>query len=502
MAVQDVNINFDFNFGSNGSGNGEFNYPAGITIANNYIYVVDKQNHRIQYFDLSGAYIGQFGTVGSGNNNFYFPEDICSDGTYLYITDSANHRVKIHDFTGAFIGEFGARGVGDTHFNYPIGIDTDNTYLYIADRQNNRVKKHDLVGVFVLQITGFSYPEGIAVFDTDKIAICDSGNDQLSLYNVSGIFVSNITNTEFEYIVGVCAADGALVIVDRQRNSLFTYNYDAQFISEYSNNFNFPISIVYDAEKIYITDSANHRVQIYDYVVSEETFTYFQNLINLTKQLYPTGRSWWIALNSFFYKLHEGLVLSESRAYEQAVNLLFKILPDNDIFSEEDATNWERALGLIISPSLTLDERKIIIERKIQFPGDVLARQHYLYVQGELRKVGFDVYIFENRIPIGGGDYVILNPVPSIYAEFNYGQATYGGAGIGSFTKIANYIDETKDDLFNFGLDVNLRATFFVGGVNLGDRADVDIERKKEFRELLLKLKPAQTAGFLLIDYV
>lgn len=502
MSVESINIIFDFNFGTRGSGNGEFNYPTGITIANNNIYVVDKQNHRIQYFDLSGSYIGQFGTSGSGNDNFYFPEDICTDGTYLYITDSANHRIKVHDLSGTYVSQFGARGGGNNEFNYPVGIDTDNTYLYVVDRQNNRVKKHDLSGLFIFELTGFSYPEGITLFDTNKIAVCDSGNDQLSTYNVSGSFLVNITNANFEYIVGVSDANGALIIVDRQSNTLFNYNYDGQFISELQNSFSFPISVTYFDEKIYVTDSSNHRIQTFEYIVSEEEFPYFQNIINLTKQLYPTGRAWWLNINNFFYKLHEGLSLSENRAYQSAVNLLYKTLPDNDVFSEEDATNWERALGLIIDPALTLEERKIIIERQIQFPGDTLARQHYLYVQGELQKVGFNVYVIENRIPLGGGVYTIFNPVPAIYGEFNYGQATYGGAGIGSYTKIANYIDETKDDVFNFGTDDNLRASFFVGGSNLGDRANVDLSRKKEFRELLLKLKPAQTAGFLLIDYV
>jgi hypothetical protein len=65
---------------------------------------------------------------------------------------------------------------------------------------------------------------------------------------------------------------------------------------------------------------------------------------------------------------------------------------------------------------------------------------------------------------------------------------------------IANRIDESLDVTFDIGS--NLRATFFVGGETLGTFADVDIQRKEEFRQLILKLKPVQSIGFLLINYI
>jgi hypothetical protein len=90
----------------------------------------------------------------------------------------------------------------------------------------------------------------------------------------------------------------------------------------------------------------------------------------------------------------------------------------------------------------------------------------------------------------------------ALYGAFTYGQLNYGAQGIADTTVIANHIEEEKDEFYNFGSSVNLRATFFVGGFNFGDRAVVDPDRKKEFRELILKMKPAQTAGILYIDYV
>jgi hypothetical protein len=50
--------------------------------------------------------------------------------------------------------------------------------------------------------------------------------------------------------------------------------------------------------------------------------------------------------------------------------------------------------------------------------------------------------------------------------------------------------------------DELLRFTFFVGGATFPDRADIPAERENEFRELLLKLKPAQMVGYLFLNYI
>ena len=57
-------------FSSRGTGNGEFCNPQGIVFhANSHLYVTDRDNHRIQKFDINinGTYLLQFGTRGSAN---------------------------------------------------------------------------------------------------------------------------------------------------------------------------------------------------------------------------------------------------------------------------------------------------------------------------------------------------------------------------------------------------------------------------------------------------
>jgi hypothetical protein len=248
-------------------------------------------------------------------------------------------------------------------------------------------------------------------------------------------------------------------------------------------------------------------------------------ILNLSKRLFPRGRAFRIPTGSTIEKVLKGLAVSDSTAYSEAISVLNSILPDNDNFTAEDATNWERRLGLITVDGLDLEDRKLAIARKMQHPGSIKARQHYLYLQKQLRDAGFDVYVHENRV---------AQPVTSTIAlgTFNLGEMNLGDVETNpfpwgvispenynaeSFDVIANYLDPALDaifltrtytsllgeitlgefnlgDLFDF--DTALKSTFFIGGQAFGTVAVIQQARVTEFRQIVLRSKPAQTAGF------
>lgn len=504
MASATVDISLNSSFGSVGSGNDQFHFPTGICVTGDNLFIVDKQNHRIKKHDLFGNYISEFGSVGSGNNQFYFPEDITTDGTYLYITDGANHRIKKHDLSGTYISEWGIRGIGNNEYEYPVGIDNDGVNLYIVDKGNSRIMVTDLSGTYVAKYGYYgnnnynlNFPEGICCFDSTKIAICDSGNKRIIVRRASdGLYLNQFGS--FTYPSRISNTNGILTVVDRQDNEIVTFDYDGNEIESYSTSLFFPEGIVYYNDQLFLCDSANHQIDILDFSVTFASSFFVQKLLNLTKQLYPTGRAWFMPKGGIFEKLHEGLAFSEARAYAAVIGQLDIILPDNENFSVEDATRWEEALGLYINTSLSLTERKEAIIRKMNYPGDTPERQSRSYIESQLQAAGFDVYVHENRF--GSVPYTTYNPIPAIYGSPYYGLALYGSSGL-SYTLIANYIDESKDATYSIGGLDNLKQTFFIGGSTFGTSANVDSLRKNEFREMILKLKPAQMAGFLLINY-
>lgn len=229
----------------------------------------------------------------------------------------------------------------------------------------------------------------------------------------------------------------------------------------------------------------------------------------LTKQLYPTGRAFKVRAKSWLSQLHYALSLSENKAYLDGISILDSILPDNDNFTSEDATQWEVRLGMIVS-NASLSDRKLAIRRKMNHPGTIRARQHYLYLQRELRNAGFDVYVYENKFAIFGVGFITKSPIQLSGSgaieiqhqdSLQHGDAQHGGIW-GDI--VANHIDTDLDLTFNVGQ--NLRSTFFIGGFAFGtfggQYANIPNVRKDEFRQLILKIKPAQTVGYLFINYV
>lgn len=227
----------------------------------------------------------------------------------------------------------------------------------------------------------------------------------------------------------------------------------------------------------------------------------------LGSQLFPQGRAFKMPFGGDLEKLNNGLAQSEKRAYEDALSILDSALPDNDNFTLSDAQQWYRRLGLAQNDG-TLADKKLAIARKMKHPGTVKARQHYLYLQGQLRAAGFDVYVYENRFADGMGGHVTKTAIEVVLAangvkqlgEFQLGEYELGDYAQSIIRKAANHIDESKDDSFNEG--ANLRSTFFICGNPVGIFADVSETRKNEFRQLILKLKPVQTVGYLFINYI
>ena len=223
-------------------------------------------------------------------------------------------------------------------------------------------------------------------------------------------------------------------------------------------------------------------------------------VINLTKSLYPTGRAWQMSQLSTFERFHIAINRSYLRLINDANALINSTIPDNEDFSKEDAELWEYRLGLITNPLVDLEKRKLSILRKLAFPSNIKSRQHPLYIQKQLRDAGFDVYIHENTVPYTRPEDIVAIPLSNL----QHGGGTQHGPstqhGTANFQVIANSI--RPNEIYSIGGDENLYSTFYISGENIGDQAVVPQQREREFRELVLKIKPAQTVAFLIVNFI
>lgn len=137
-----------FEWGKKGSKDGEFDIPHGITLDSyDNVYVADRENNRIQEFDLNGKFIRQFTGKNFGS--------ICSVAydmaqLKLYAVDDftflkLKHRgsdVFSFDTTGAVQIRFGRSGSyqGNTCWYHDITVDNEQN-IYTCDILENTIQK-------------------------------------------------------------------------------------------------------------------------------------------------------------------------------------------------------------------------------------------------------------------------------------------------------------------------------------------------------------------------
>jgi hypothetical protein len=247
-------------------------------------------------------------------------------------------------------------------------------------------------------------------------------------------------------------------------------------------------------------------------------------ILNLTKQLYPTGRAFSIHEGSKIERLHRALAVSENIAFNDSLSILNSILPDNDAFTLDDCARWEQRLGLITNTNVLFSDRKLAIIRKMNHPGTILARQSRDYIQDQLQLAGFNVFVHENTYGLPPESILILplelgemgdpemgeiemgdaeSYFPDLFIYPEMGEIEMGDPEMGETVYnniIVNSINVLFDEFFDIGQ--NNFSTFFIGGEILGTFANVDSERMDEFRQLILKIKPVQTVGILFINYI
>lgn len=251
---------------------------------------------------------------------------------------------------------------------------------------------------------------------------------------------------------------------------------------------------------------------------------YIDQIKSLFRQLMPQGRAFKGPVNGYMDKLNNALAIYEAKAFTDALSTFDSAIPDNinGDFTHADATDWERRLGLIqYSPDAystvtrpfplppiqvptqpPLPVRLQAIQQQYNYPDNIFPRGYWLYIQQQLRLAGFDVYLYENRFFISGS-WQTKTPLQIIgggssneLADHELADAQLGGA---YNNIIANHVEPILDSTFNPG--ANLRSTFFIGGPTLGSWAYVPLIQQYQFRQLLLKLKPTQTIGFLFVIY-
>ncbi|CAF1264340.1 unnamed protein product [Adineta steineri] len=242
--------------GTSGVSSTTLNQPIGLAIdSSNNMYIVDKANHRVMYWEngaSSGSMIAGTGSSGSANNQFNYPNMVerdASSGT-LYISDVYNYRIMQYlngDTSGTVVAGGNGAGTGTTQLWDPYGfmLDSSTNSLIIANYNAHTVVRWVIGATSWRLLAGSSSgvsgssstllykPVGVAVDQYGNIYVADSGNHRIQFF-LPG-------QSEATTIAGVSGSPGTSAT---QLKSPFGVTLNSQF-------------------NLYVADTGNNRIQLF-----------------------------------------------------------------------------------------------------------------------------------------------------------------------------------------------------------------------------------------------
>ena len=174
--------------------------PTDVVVddSRNRCYVVDNDNHHILAYDLSTfKLIKTYGSPGTGKRMFRFPFLIALDSeNYLYIVDVINTRVQILNPDGLYVTSIGGWGVEKGEFFRPKGVAVDkNNRVYVGDSYTGVIQVFESSGEFYGAlgdpvrggVKKFRTPMGLFVDHNNRLYVVETLANKVGVYQLEGL---------------------------------------------------------------------------------------------------------------------------------------------------------------------------------------------------------------------------------------------------------------------------------------------------------------------------
>ena len=217
------------------------------------IYVVDRENHRIQLWKFNssfGSTIAGLGVSGSNDSQLYLPEDIFHDekSGALYIADTANHRIMrylLNESTGTVVAGGNNGGNSNIQLHYPTGIrfGVSRDTLLIANHVTNNIVQWKIGDLNRTVFTGNI--NGIAGSTSTQL----SGPECLVTDPMSNLYVADRYNQRIQFFL-LDQPNGTTIA---GKTGIFGSNSTLLYQ---------PFDVALDTQlNLYVADMQNHRIQ-------------------------------------------------------------------------------------------------------------------------------------------------------------------------------------------------------------------------------------------------
>lgn len=253
----------------------KFFRPQGIAWIDNRIIVADTENHALREIDLSNAKVttlagnGRQGPwVSAGGKgidvSLSSPWDVTIRNEQVFIAMAGNHQIWIYDLKTKMAKPFAGNGYENivdgprmsAQLAQPSGIFAYNDLIYFTDSETSSVREIDLKTEQVSTIVGhglfafghedgnadealLQHPLGVSAI-SNKIFVADTYNSAIRIIDLEEQRVSTLVGRK---TAGICRID------DPKCDTLALYE---------------PSDVKVYQDKLYIADTNNHLIRIYD----------------------------------------------------------------------------------------------------------------------------------------------------------------------------------------------------------------------------------------------
>ena len=325
VAILDPGLQLLNRFSQSGSDAGELDDPGPIAVSvNEKIYVGDVKNRQISVFNHQGLFLYTIGRNGN-SDDLQQPSHVSIDAEEnVYVLEGPS-RLSIYDVDGELIARFTAKDLqphfGETPEFTAMTTDMDGN-LYLGDHVQSRItifdwRKQKVLGQFGSlgqSRAQFRHISLLSVNARGQIAVLDRKNRKLETYQLEqtrfaapvtrdllrhGLTIEADCVAQYVFIdaqtlcitpddkIVILAADGSergrfaetvkrpgaihvgansVAVLDR--NNLHAFSHDGSnlfSIGRYGSSpggFNNPIDVFVHADKYYVSDHGNNRIQV------------------------------------------------------------------------------------------------------------------------------------------------------------------------------------------------------------------------------------------------
>jgi hypothetical protein len=242
--------------------NALFDFPQGLCISNDRLYVADAGNHAIRAVDLKSFEVSTLAGTGRQLRNrrdlearaLSSPWDIAIHSGRMYIAMAGVHQIWSMDMmTGQLVVHAGTGsedirdGANETALlAQPMGISAAGSGLYFADAESSAVRVTDFAGIGETRTI-----VGTGLFDFGDV---DGSGDEVRMQHQQGIAV---------------APDGRLLLADSYNDALKWVDPISRSAETWIRKLNEPNGAACGATHAFVTDTNAHRVLAVSYETGE-----------------------------------------------------------------------------------------------------------------------------------------------------------------------------------------------------------------------------------------